>query len=160
MLARQAGRRAASVKFTCQKKNKKMYTWPVQRQHENIVVMRPGNRDASICISLTTIPPFFCCCCFSMTKESAEYRHLSLFIPTLSTASFYSHPTRVDSDVHAPACTFCTCCLDLSCTAKKSKTPQNKQEFPLNRVSTNFDQHQPLTIQSLRKTRNAQPTVS
>lgn len=36
-------------------------------------------------------PPFFCCFCFFMTKESAEYRHLSLFIPTLSTASFYSH---------------------------------------------------------------------
>lgn len=34
-------------------------------------------------------PPFFVVVVF--TKESAEYRHLSLFIPTLSTASFYSH---------------------------------------------------------------------
>lgn len=84
MLARQAGRRAASVKFTCQKKNKKMYTWPVQRQHENIVVMRPGNMDAAFAYRWPQSPLFFVVVVFLWQKNllSIGISHYS-FLPSL-----------------------------------------------------------------------------
>lgn len=147
MLARQAGRRAASVKFTCQKKNKKMYTWPVQRQHENIVVRRPGNMDAAFAYRWPQSPLFFVVVVFLWQKNllSIGISHYS-FLPSLPPLSTHiikcTLKPRANTSWQRRACASVHILHLLpwfKLHSKKSKTPQNKQEFPLNRVSTNFD---------------------